>query len=231
VKFKVAKGWITANNIDKSTVALQRYDSDAASWTAYKGAILSEDSSYIYYSVEIPGLSVFVITGEKVPDVGAVCTADSKTCVGDELQQCKSDGSDWEAVETCAYGCESGACKSEPAPPCTDDEKRCSGGNVQQCSSGAWADLETCSYGCENNACKPKPAEICTAGEKRCSGDNLQQCSSDGTAWETSEACSYGCEAKACKSAPAAPMDYTLIIAAIVIIILLIAGVIYAKKR
>lgn len=231
IKFKVAKGWITGQSIDKSTIALNRYASD--SWTKYTGTILSEDSSYIYYTVDVPGLSVFAITGEKV--VG-VCSANAKTCVGDDLQQCKSDGSAWETLETCTYGCDSTtkACKLAPEPVCTPAEKRCEGNNLQQCKSdaSAWETLETCTYGCDatNLVCKSAPAPVCTAGEKKCVGNDLQQCKSDGSAWETLETCTYGCDAtaKACKSA--APLDYILIIAAIVIIIIIVAAGLYLRK-
>lgn len=47
------------------------------------------------------------------------CTAGTKRCSGDNLQQCSSDGTKWETIESCVYGCDSSAlkCKGIPAPP------------------------------------------------------------------------------------------------------------------
>lgn len=62
IKFKVSKTWISENNIDPDTIALYRYSD--SSWTKLTTTKTSEDSNYIYFEAESPGLSAFVISGE-----------------------------------------------------------------------------------------------------------------------------------------------------------------------
>ena len=64
IKFKVEKSWLTANNIDSTTVALSRYSDN--NWSKLTTTKLSEDSSYVYFEAESPGLSVFAVYGEKL---------------------------------------------------------------------------------------------------------------------------------------------------------------------
>ncbi|MBI5697816.1 MAG: PGF-pre-PGF domain-containing protein [Thaumarchaeota archaeon] len=65
IKFKVEKSWATANNIDPATIALQRLVGN--DWTTLTTSKVSEDSTYYYFEAESPGLSVFAITGKKLP--------------------------------------------------------------------------------------------------------------------------------------------------------------------
>jgi len=65
IKFKVSKTWISENNIDPDTIALYRYAD--GTWTKLTTTKTSEDSSYIYFEAESPGLSAFVISGEALP--------------------------------------------------------------------------------------------------------------------------------------------------------------------
>ncbi len=62
VNFKVPKSWLSTNNIDKNTVALNRYSNG---WTKLPTTVRSEDSSYVYYASDTTGFSTFAITGEK----------------------------------------------------------------------------------------------------------------------------------------------------------------------
>ncbi|MEK6888245.1 MAG: PGF-pre-PGF domain-containing protein [Candidatus Aenigmatarchaeota archaeon] len=62
INFKVPKSWLTANNIDKNTIALNRYDS---AWSKLPTTIRSEDSTYVYFTATSPGFSTFAITGSK----------------------------------------------------------------------------------------------------------------------------------------------------------------------
>lgn len=53
---------------------------------------------------------------------GEICIAGEKRCSGNDLQQCKDDGTGWTNIETCEYGCDSKtlSCKQpspEEAPP------------------------------------------------------------------------------------------------------------------
>ncbi|MBW2979340.1 hypothetical protein KY307_01665 [Candidatus Woesearchaeota archaeon] len=43
-----------------------------------------------------------------------VCNPDDKICKGNELMQCNLDGTDFELIEECAFGCENGECLSNP---------------------------------------------------------------------------------------------------------------------
>ncbi|KHO47662.1 MAG: hypothetical protein QT00_C0002G0322 [archaeon GW2011_AR5] len=62
VNFKVPKSWLSSNNIDKNTVALNRYNNG---WAKLATTIRSEDATYVYYAADTPGFSTFAITGEK----------------------------------------------------------------------------------------------------------------------------------------------------------------------
>ncbi len=64
IKFKVAKVWITENNIDEDTIALYRYSNGA--WTKLTTTKVSEDATYVYFEAVSPGLSVFAISGVQV---------------------------------------------------------------------------------------------------------------------------------------------------------------------
>ncbi len=63
ISFKVEKSWLTSNNVNESTVSLQRYANDM--WNKLTTKNISSDATYIYYEAESPGLSTFAITGEK----------------------------------------------------------------------------------------------------------------------------------------------------------------------
>ncbi|MBI2971929.1 MAG: PGF-pre-PGF domain-containing protein [Candidatus Aenigmarchaeota archaeon] len=81
IDFQVEKAWLTANNIDESTVALNRYESSG--WRKLTTTKLSSNTTHVSYSAQSPGLSVFAITGSQpsaatttttVPQAGAATT-------------------------------------------------------------------------------------------------------------------------------------------------------------
>ena len=117
VQFKVEKTWVNQNNINKSTVALNRYTN---AWTRLVTRMKNEDNEYVYYEADTPGFSVFVISGETISAAGEQpeqpCTPGERRCLGNNLQECSSDGS-WSTVESCQYGCENKQCKITPAAP------------------------------------------------------------------------------------------------------------------
>jgi len=43
-----------------------------------------------------------------------ICVPDVKVCAGDDLMQCSSDGSKWNTIETCEYGCSDNECNEKP---------------------------------------------------------------------------------------------------------------------
>ncbi|MFA4820114.1 MAG: PGF-pre-PGF domain-containing protein [Candidatus Aenigmatarchaeota archaeon] len=97
ISFKVPRSWFTANNIDKATVALNRFSNSA--WSKLPTTVSSEDSSYVYFAATSPGFSTFAITGEKAqPSVTSFCGNNtregSEGCDGTDLagQTCVSKG-------------------------------------------------------------------------------------------------------------------------------------------
>ncbi len=59
VNFKVAKSWLSANNIDKNGVALFHFKD--SKWVQLATTPGSDDATYVYYSAQTPGFSYFVI--------------------------------------------------------------------------------------------------------------------------------------------------------------------------
>jgi len=64
VNFIVEKSWVTENNIDESTIRLNRYSD--GTWNPLVTTEISSDSSYLYLEAKTLGFSPFVITGKKV---------------------------------------------------------------------------------------------------------------------------------------------------------------------
>jgi PGF-pre-PGF domain-containing protein len=148
IKFKVGKPWITENNINKDTIKLYRYTTE---WNELQTSLVSEDENYVYYEAISPGLSVFAISGEKISEA---CAPGEKRCSGNELQQCKPDGSGWIALETCTYGCDPSTLKCR-TQACIPNEMKCVGNVLEQCKSDGseWVIVEKCQYGCSEGKC------------------------------------------------------------------------------
>ncbi|MFY1112562.1 MAG: NosD domain-containing protein [Methanosarcinaceae archaeon] len=72
IKFRVEKNWIKENNIDVSTITLNRYSE--GKWNPLPTSKISEDSEFIYFVAETPAFSLFAITGRTIdiPDPGPV---------------------------------------------------------------------------------------------------------------------------------------------------------------
>jgi PGF-pre-PGF domain-containing protein len=63
IKFKIDKSWLTSNNKDKEDMVLFRYTNK---WVALTTTITNEDTSYVYYLADSPGLSLFAISTKAV---------------------------------------------------------------------------------------------------------------------------------------------------------------------
>jgi len=63
VVFQVNRSWIAAHNISTGSIALARYHNG---WNLLSTTRVGSDSAYISYEAEIPGFSVFAITGEEM---------------------------------------------------------------------------------------------------------------------------------------------------------------------
>lgn len=160
IKFKVNKSWIKDNNIDKTTVVLNRYTTQ---WNKLPTTLVNESSNFIYYQAIAPGFSQFAISGEEI-SAAPVCTADEKRCLGDELQQCNVNATSWETVEICTFGCSSTTliCNLASKEICTQNQTRCSGDILQVCSQDMkrWQFLQNCTYRCLDGRCmgqRPSP--------------------------------------------------------------------------
>lgn len=64
VGFKVNKGWINENNINKDTIALQHFNGNK--WDSLDTEKVGEDGKNIYFEAATPGFSPFAITGENI---------------------------------------------------------------------------------------------------------------------------------------------------------------------
>ena len=62
IEFKVSKSWMAAENIEEATIRLCRYDEG---WKALPTSKIDEDDTYVYFSAETHGFSIFAISGTK----------------------------------------------------------------------------------------------------------------------------------------------------------------------
>jgi PGF-pre-PGF domain-containing protein len=64
IGFKVAKSWIAANNIDESTIRLNRYSDE--NWNSLATSLINEDADYLHFESTTRIFSSFAITAEKM---------------------------------------------------------------------------------------------------------------------------------------------------------------------
>jgi|GEM_PF-2710342 len=147
--FRVGNEWISENEIDKYSITLNRYSSGR--WEIFPAKFLSEDSVNAYYGAEVPGLSVFSITGEE----RTACVPGERRCSDGGVGVCSSGGS-WETGETCEHGCLGGECVEVIPAVCTPGDVKCLGDFLQRCSGdgSGWESFEKCEYGCWDGECK-----------------------------------------------------------------------------
>jgi len=62
IGFKVEKAWILDENIDQSSITLNRYSDKT--WEQLPVNLVGEDNKYLYFTAETPGFSPFAITGK-----------------------------------------------------------------------------------------------------------------------------------------------------------------------
>ncbi|MBU1975120.1 MAG: PGF-pre-PGF domain-containing protein, partial [Nanoarchaeota archaeon] len=61
IKFKVEKSWLTSLNVPADMISMFRWSEADQAWTEYEADIATEDDRFVYYYVDLPGLSVFMI--------------------------------------------------------------------------------------------------------------------------------------------------------------------------
>ncbi|MCD4809769.1 MAG: PGF-pre-PGF domain-containing protein [Methanosarcinales archaeon] len=61
IRFIVHKSWVNENNIDKSTITLNRYSDEK--WNPLETDLIDEDQDSLYFESKTPGFSQFAVTG------------------------------------------------------------------------------------------------------------------------------------------------------------------------
>lgn len=125
IKFSITKAWVTANNIDVNTITLSRLVNNV--WVKLPAAKISETSTLINFEATSLGLSIFVITGEKVGAPAPTAVCGNEICEAGEtasncIQDCPSaptavcGNNVCEAGETAA-NCRQDCPTAPPQPP------------------------------------------------------------------------------------------------------------------
>ena len=63
VDFKIEKLWVIRNNINESSIRMNRYED--GKWNILATSLIGQDTQYLYFKSEIPGFSNFVVTGKQ----------------------------------------------------------------------------------------------------------------------------------------------------------------------
>ena len=61
IRFIVHKSWVNENNIDKSTITLNRYSD--RKWDPLETDLINEDQDFLHFKSKTPGFSQFAVTG------------------------------------------------------------------------------------------------------------------------------------------------------------------------
>jgi PGF-pre-PGF domain-containing protein len=69
MKIQVEQSWVTSENIDKTDVALFKYNDTNNSWNALATTYDSNDSTYYYYTAKLNSFSYFAIASNKVEEI------------------------------------------------------------------------------------------------------------------------------------------------------------------
>ncbi|WP_440947765.1 NosD domain-containing protein [Methanosarcina sp. T3] len=67
LNFRVSKSWVEENNIDVSSITINRFHDEE--WNPLVTEMAYEDEEYYYFTAETPGFSKYAITGDKLGDV------------------------------------------------------------------------------------------------------------------------------------------------------------------
>lgn len=96
VNFKVNTSWVDENNINKSTIILNRYDDEKKEWVELSVNLTSEDNQFLHFTADVPGYSSFAITGVK--DENNTITAEpAKTAINNT--EGSNEGSNASTIE------------------------------------------------------------------------------------------------------------------------------------
>ncbi|MDY9925445.1 NosD domain-containing protein [Methanosarcina sp.] len=84
INFRVSKSWVEENNIDVSTITINRFHNEK--WSALVTEMTYEDKEYYYFTAETPGFSLYAITGDKLGNAVIVPSEDETGTVTGEEQ-------------------------------------------------------------------------------------------------------------------------------------------------
>ncbi|MEM3737374.1 MAG: PGF-pre-PGF domain-containing protein [Candidatus Bathyarchaeia archaeon] len=79
IGFGVEKSWMTANQIHRSTITLQRYQ--VTGWSSLPTTEVEEDADTVYYEAKSPGLSIFAVTGQTAKTPTSISLSASATSI------------------------------------------------------------------------------------------------------------------------------------------------------
>jgi hypothetical protein len=82
INFRVSKSWVEENNIDVSTIAINRFHDEE--WNVLPTEMTGEDEEYYYFTAETPGFSRYAITGDKLAEIITPVQEETGTVTGDE---------------------------------------------------------------------------------------------------------------------------------------------------
>ncbi len=88
-------------------------------------------------------------TGTPVHVNGQLCTPNERSCDGDRLLECSSDGESWFLVRECAEGCENGACICTPDCHSRECGPDGCGGSCGSCADGQVCNNGVCTGSCD----------------------------------------------------------------------------------
>jgi PGF-pre-PGF domain-containing protein len=109
--FNVEKLWIYDNGINKSTVSLNRLTNGV--WQALRTTMNGEDNNSVHYLAEVPGFSLFAISGRVLEAPESVCVPGEKKCNDKYVEECNNGGI-WLKTESCSHSCEDSVCVGNP---------------------------------------------------------------------------------------------------------------------
>lgn len=97
IVFRIDNNWVSSNNIDPASIALNRYADNA--WNRLPTEQTGSDADYLYFRATTLGFSPFAITGESLPDEAALhstsdalFSTDPAESGGDVLDGSATDG-------------------------------------------------------------------------------------------------------------------------------------------
>jgi PGF-pre-PGF domain-containing protein len=83
INFRVSKSWVEENNIDVSTIKINRFHGEE--WNALVTEMTGEDEEFYYFTAETPGFSRYAVTGDKLgSEVITPAEEETGTVTGEE---------------------------------------------------------------------------------------------------------------------------------------------------